>query len=104
AKKKDGGGGGGREDKNPVQKGVEATQVDDPLFSPSKDYVRMTDPEIKIRAATQGTKRTAATNEPYGLKYGGLTPSDGQGCCGGQGDGRGKGQGDDEGNGLGPGK
>ncbi len=103
-KEKDGGGGGGRNDKNPVQKGKEATQVDDPLFSPSKDYVPMTDPTIKIRAATQGKKQTPVTDEQYGLKTGGYIPSDGQGCCGGQGNGRQKGQGDDDGNGLGPGK
>jgi TonB family protein len=104
-KKKQGGGGGGRNDKNPVQKGVEATQTDNPLFSPSKDYVKLTNPEIKIRAATEGTKRAPASNEPYGLRNGGLFPSDGQGCCGGQGDSvAGRGQGNDQGNGLGPGK
>jgi TonB family protein len=103
-KKKDGGGGGGRGDKNQVQKGAEATQVDNPLFSPSKDYVRLTNPEIKIRAATQGTKQTPVTDEPYGLKNGGLIPSDGQGCCGGQGNGTRRGQGNDDGDGLGPGK
>lgn len=103
-KKKDGGGGGGRGDQDQAQKGKEATQVDDPLFSPSKDYVRLTDPEIKIRAATQGTKQNPLTDEPYGLNRGGLIPSDGQGCCGGQGNGRGTGQGIDDGNGLGPGK
>ncbi len=103
-KKKDGGGGGGRGDKEPVQKGVDATQVDKPLFSPSKDYVKMTDPDLKIRAATQGTKKTPVTNEPYGLKNGGLISSDGQGCCGGQGNGKQRGQGDDDGDGIGPGK
>jgi TonB family protein len=103
-KKKDGGGGGGRKDKNPVQKGKEATQVDDPLFSPSKDYVQLTNPEIKIRAATQGAKKTPVTNEPYGLVNGSTIPSDGQGCCGGQGNGRQNGQGNDDGKGLGPGK
>ncbi|MEP6900204.1 MAG: energy transducer TonB, partial [Actinomycetota bacterium] len=59
---------------------------------------------IKIRAATQGTKQTPVTDELYGLKNGGLIPSDGQGCCGGQGNGRQAGQGNDDGNGLGPGK
>jgi TonB family protein len=103
-KKDDGGGGGGRNDENPVQKGKEATQVDNSLFSPSKDYVQLTKPEIKIRAATQGTKQTPVTDEPYGLVDGGSIPSDGQGCCGGQGNGRQKGQGNDDGNGLGPGK
>jgi TonB family protein len=104
-KKNDGGGGGGRNDKNPVQKGRLATQTTDPLFSPSKDYTQMTDPELKIRAATLGTKKAPLTNEPYGLPKGSAFPSDGQGCCGGQGDnGRGRGQGGDEGDGAGPGK
>ena len=104
-KKKRGGGGGGRNDRDPAQKGAEATQVDNPLFSPSKDYVRLTDPEIKIRAATQGTKQIPVTNEPYGLENGSLNPSDGQGCCGGQGNSdKGIGQGNDPGDGIGPGK
>lgn len=103
-KKKSGGGGGGRNDKNPVQKGREATQTDKPLFSPSKDYVRLTNPEIKIQAATEGTKQNKLTDEPYGLPKGGSAVSDGQGCCGGQGNGTRRGQGDDDGNGLGPGK
>ena len=104
-KKKQGGGGGGRNDRDPAQKGAEATQVENPLFSPSKDYVRLTDPELKIRAATQGTKQIPLTNEPYGLEKGGLNPSDGQGCCGGQGNSeKGRGQGNDPGDGIGPGK
>jgi TonB family protein len=104
-KKKDGGGGGGRKDKSPVQKGAEATQTDNPLFSPSKDYVRLTNPEIKIRAATLGTKQVPVSPEPYGLQTGGLTASDGEGCCGGQGNSQlGRGQGNDPGDGLGPGK
>ncbi|MBS1797400.1 MAG: TonB family protein [Acidobacteria bacterium] len=104
-KKKDGGGGGGRGDKDPVQKGREATQTDDPLFSPSKDYTQMTDPELKIRAATQGTKKAPQTDEQYGLRDGGPISSDGQGCCGGQGNSPdGRGQGNDPGNGRGPGK
>jgi TonB family protein len=104
-KEDDGGGGGGRRDPKPAQQGGAATQVKDPLFSPSKDYVRVTDPEIKIRAATKGTKETPITNEPYGLKNGGLDPSDGEGCCGGQGNSvAGRGQGNDPGDGLGPGK
>ena len=104
-KKKQGGGGGGRKDENQVQKGMEATQVDNPLFSPSKDYVRLTNPEIKIRAATKGTKQLPLTDEPYGLEKGGLIPSDGQGCCGGQGNSiKGRGQGDNPGDGIGPGK
>jgi TonB family protein len=103
-KKKTGGGGGGRGDKDPAQKGKDATQVDNPLFSPSKDYVQMTNPELKIRAATQGTKKAPVTSDPYGLVKGGLIPSDGQGCCGGQGNGRQTGQGNDDGKGLGPGK
>jgi TonB family protein len=104
AKERAGGGGGGDGDENPAQRGAEATQTKNPLFSPSKDYVRVTNPEIKIRAATEGTKESRPTDEPYGLKNGGLIPSDGQGCCGGQGKGRGRGQGNDEGDGLGPGK
>jgi len=105
SKKKDGGGGGGRKDKIPVQKGKEATQTDNPLFSPSKDYVQLTNPEIKIRAATKGTKQVPVSPEPYGLSTGGLIPSDGEGCCGGQGNSRlGRGQGNDPGDGLGPGK
>lgn len=105
SKKKDGGGGGGRNDKNPVQKGKAATQTDNPLFSPSKDYIQLTDPEIKIRAATLGTKQAPVSPEPYGLKDGGFIPSDGEGCCGGQGNSRlGRGQGNDPGDGLGPGK
>jgi TonB family protein len=103
-KKKTGGGGGGRRDPDPVQKGREATQVDNPLFSPSKDYVSLTNPEIKIRAATEGTKQTPVTDDPYGFKNGGLIPSDGEGCCGGQGNGKQRGQGNDDGNGLGIGK
>ena len=95
-----GGGGGGRRDKIPASKGREATQTDNPLFSPSKDYVQMTDPTLKIRAATLGTKQNPSTNEVYGLYRGGSIPSDGQGCCGGQGDGRGKGQGVGIGDGL----
>jgi TonB family protein len=103
-KKKQGGGGGGRHDRNPAQRGAEATQVDDPQFSPSKDYVRLTDPEIKIRAATEGTKKTPVTNEPYGLVRGGEIPSDGRGCCGGQGESPlGRGQGENPGDGIGPG-
>jgi TonB family protein len=104
-KKKPGGGGGGRDDRVPAQKGAEATQVDDPLFSPSKDYTRLTDPELKIRAATKGTKQIPLSNEPYGLRNGGSIPSDGEGCCGGQGNSYvGRGQGDDPGDGIGPGK
>ena len=103
-KKKQGGGGGSRNDQNPAQKGAEATQVDDPLFSPSKDYSRLTDPELKIRAATKGTKELPVTDEPYGLEKGGSIPSDGEGGCCGQGDGKGRGQGNDIGDGIGPGK
>lgn len=98
-----GGGGGGDNDKNKTQKGREATQVQDPLFSPSKDYTQMTDPDLKIRAATEGTKPNKLTDEPYGLITGGPIPSDGEGCCNGQGPGRGTGQGPGNGRGLGPG-
>ena len=105
SRKKRGGGGGGRNDREPAQKGAAATQVDDPLFSPSKDYTRLTDPELKIRAATKGNKQAPVTDQPYGLSGGGDIPSDGQGCCGGQGNSRlGRGQVDDKGDGLGPGK
>ena len=104
-KSKQGGGSGGRKDRDPAQKGAEATQVDNPLFSPSKDYTRLTDPELKIRAATKGTKQIPLSNEPYGLVRGGSIPSDGEGCCGGQGNNLGRGQGvDDPGDGIGPGK
>lgn len=103
-KRKEGGGGGGRKDRERAQKGAEATQVDNPLFSPSKDYTRLTDPELKIRAATKGTKQIPVSNEPYGLANGGLNPSDGEGCCGGQGNGLRRGQGNDDGDGIGPGK
>ena len=98
-----GGGGGGRDEENPVQKGREATQTDNPLFAPSKTYDKVTDPDIAIRAATQGNRTAPQTNEPYGLRNGGNIPSDGDGTGGGQGGGRGTGQGNGQGTGLGNG-
>lgn len=98
-----GGGGGGRDEENPVQKGREATQTDNPLFAPSKTYDKVTNPDIAIRASTQGNRQAQQTDEPYGLKNGGNFPSDGDGTGGGQGGGRGTGQGNGQGTGLGNG-
>lgn len=98
-----GGGGGGRDEPEPVSKGREATQVDNPLFSPSISYTKVTNPDIAIRAATQGNRQAPSTDEPYGLRNGGNIPSDGMGTGGGQGGGRGTGQGNGIGTGLGNG-
>lgn len=100
------GGGGGRNESLPAQKGAAATQTDNPLFAPSKTYDKLTDPTIRIRAATKGNRDIPPSDMPYGLTRGDDTGSDGTGCCGGQGDtpnGRG-GQGNEPGAGLNSGR
>lgn len=95
-------GGGGSNDSAPAQKGASATQVDNPLFAPSKSYDKVTDPDLAIRAAITGKNKVPPSDMPYGLTRGADTDSDGQGCCGGQGDtpfGR-RGQGNEPGSGL----
>lgn len=98
-----GGGGGGRDEQTPTSKGQLATQVQNPLFSPSKTYVKK-DFELQYQAATEGNREIAQTDEPYGdpnSKYDAL--SDGRGTGGGQGSGTGTGQGSGRGTGQGTG-
>ncbi len=100
-----GGGGGGREEQTPTSKGRLATQMPDPpMITPSKNIPQLTNPEIKIQATTQGTKRIKPTDEPYGdpnSKY--TLSSDGTGSGRGQGSGQGTGQGSGRGTGAGSG-
>lgn len=98
-----GGGGGGKEEQTPVQKGRLATQVEKPLIAPSKNMVQVTNPTIKIQAATEGNNPRPITNEVYGLKNGAENGSDGMGSGGGMGSGRGRGMGSGIGTGEGSG-
>jgi TonB family protein len=100
-----GGGGGGKDEPTPVSKGREAAQVNDPLIAPSYNMPKLTDPDLKIQAATKNKNERPAenTDEPYGLRNGGNILSDGTGTGGGQGGGRGRGQGNGDGGGIGNG-
>lgn len=102
-----GGGGGGRDEKTPVQDGRLATQVDKPFIAPTKTITQVTNPDIKIQAATQGNIQRPIENKPYGLPGGTGQNSDGMGSGGGMGSGRGTGMGNGvgtgEGNGIGSG-
>jgi TonB family protein len=101
-----GGGGGGRDENTPASKGRSAAQVDDPLFSPSISYDKVSNPTIAIKAATKNKNERPEEDSDlrYGLRNGGDVLSDGSGTGGGQGNGRGRGQGNGDGNGLGNGR
>lgn len=101
-----GGGGGGRDEETPASKGRSAAQVNDPLFSPSFSYDKVTNPTLAIKAATKNKNERPEENspDPYGLTKGGDILSDGSGTGGGQGNGRGRGQGNGDGDGLGNGR
>lgn len=98
-----GGGGGGKDEETPASQGRMATQVDKPMFAPSANMDRVTNPEIAIQAATQGNKKAPQTDENYGLPNGISGRSDGPGTGGGLGGGRGTGQGNGQGTGQGNG-
>lgn len=98
-----GGGGGGKDEKTPVQKGVLATQIKDPIIAPSKSMDRITNPAIPIQMATQGNNPRPITNDVYGLKNGTGNNSDGMGSGGGMGSGNGRGMGSGRGTGEGTG-
>lgn len=98
-----GGGGGGKEEETQATKGRTATQTDNPMFAPSSKMDRVTNPEIAIRASTQGNQQSKQTDENYGMPQGLSGRSDGTGFGGGMGEGRGTGQGNGQGTGLGNG-
>jgi TonB family protein len=100
-----GGGGGGRKDPKPASEGAPAPQrPDPPMITPSVNIPRLDNPSLRIQATTQGpvvTKRVE--DQPYGIKGGGIDPSDGPGRGLGQGNGTGTGQGNGIGTGIGNG-
>ncbi|MEP6945645.1 MAG: hypothetical protein ABJA02_06990 [Acidobacteriota bacterium] len=103
---KKGGGGGGNSDLNPASQGVRPPMRKDPGMAPSTSMDRLTNPSIPVQMAIKGPIDEEDTNrsQPYGLKYGSLTLSDGPGGNGGIGTGRDGGVGDSTGPGYGPGK
>jgi protein TonB len=108
-KKKDdddggGGGGGGKKEETETSKGRLATQMEKPQFPPSSRAVKLTNPDIAITRATQGTIKRPPTDEPYGNPNSTSTlTSDGKGSGGGMGSGIGTGQGSGRGTGDGSG-
>lgn len=99
-----GGGGGGKEQPLPTSKGVLAPQMKNPVIPPSVNIPKLTNPELKIQAATEGTAKIKRSDEPYGNPNSLSTiPSDGTGRGGGQGEGIGRGQGTGRGTGAGSG-
>lgn len=101
-----GGGGGGRDEPMETSKGRLADQMrEEPLITPTKTIIQRDNPELVMKATTQGDRKFQQTEEPYGNPNSRSTfASDGQGTGGGQGSGVGTGQGSGRGSGAGSGQ
>lgn len=100
-----GGGGGGRNEPEETNQGRLADQMrEPPLITPTKTIIQRDNPELVMKATTQGENTFKQTEQPYGNPNSRSTfLSDGQGTGGGQGSGVGTGQGSGRGTGAGSG-
>jgi len=99
-----GGGGGGTNDPKPASQGERPPMRVNPEFIPSATSERLTNPTIAIQQAIKGPIDENKLNlDRYGVKLGGLDPSNGPGSGGGIGTGRGGGVGSGLGGGAGSG-